>query len=297
LRKPNLFIVGAPRCGTTSLWSYLKDHPDIFMSAEKELYFFDSDLRPSTWQPPSLEQYLANFSAAGLQKIIGEATPSYLRSERAPTEIKVFSSEAQIVVMLRNPVDVMYSLHSSALYSREPLTDFEAAVEADAKRKCPEVIGYRDFTDFPRQVQRYFDLFGRANVHTIIFDDLKADPAAVYRNTIRFLGVDAGFKPKFTVVNANANARNPRLQRNLVHPSGVLRHTVRALVPQRLRSRIQRSLLNSNLVVRPRAPMDPRLRRRLQKEFEPQVEQLSRLIGRDLSGWCVESNGDGAHNE
>lgn len=89
VRKPN-FFVGAPRCGTTFLWSYLKDHPDIFMSAEKELYFFDSDLRPSGWQPPSLEQYLANFSAAREQKIIGEATPSYLRSQRAPREIPDF---------------------------------------------------------------------------------------------------------------------------------------------------------------------------------------------------------------
>jgi hypothetical protein len=297
LKKPNLFIAGAPRCGTTSLWSYLKDHPDIFMSAEKELYFFDSDLRPSGWQPPPLEQYLANFSAAGDRKIVGEATPSYLRSERAPKEIKAFSPGAQIVIMLRNPVDVMHSLHSAALYSREPLTDFEAAVEADARRRDPELIGYREFTDFPRQVQRYFDLFGRERVHTIIFDDLKADSAAVYRNTLQFLGVGPGFMPEFTVVNANANVRNLRLQRNLAHPPGVFRYIARALVPQRLRSRIQRSLLNSNLAVSPRAPMDPRLRTRLQKEFEPQVEQLSKLVGRDLSGWCVESNGDRADKE
>jgi sulfotransferase family protein len=84
LKKPNLFIVGAPRCGTTSLWSYLKDHPDIFMSAEKELYFFDSDLWAREAWAPTLEQYLANFSAATDERIIGEATPSYLRSKRAP---------------------------------------------------------------------------------------------------------------------------------------------------------------------------------------------------------------------
>jgi hypothetical protein len=293
--KPNLFIVGAPRCGTTSLWSYLKDHPDIFMSAEKELYFFDSDLRPAGWRGPSPDQYLANFSAAGGRKIIGEATPSYLRSERAPKEIKAFNPAAQIIIMLRNPVDVMHSLHSSALYSPEPVTDFEAAVEADARRSGPERIGYHEFTDFPKQVRRYFDLFGRANVHIIIFDDLKENPGSAYRNTLRFLKVDEGFVPEFTIVNANASVRYLRLQRNLAHPPGVLREIARALVPQLLRTRIKRSLLDSNLVVRPRAPMDLRFRRRLQKEFEPQVEQLSKLIGRDLSAWCVEaasSNGD-----
>ena len=84
MRRPNFFIVGAPRCGTTALWTYLKAHPEIFMSSQKELYYFDSDLRPEGWTQPSLEQYLSNFASAGDRGLVGEATPSYLRSERAP---------------------------------------------------------------------------------------------------------------------------------------------------------------------------------------------------------------------
>lgn len=287
-KKPNLFIVGAPRCGTTSLWSYLKQHPDIFMSAEKELYFFDSDLRPTGWKRSSLDQYLSNFARAGDCKIIGEATPSYLRSERAARAIKAFNPRAQIVIMLRNPVDVMHSLHSSALYSRESIADFEAAVEADATRKPPQLIGYKEFTDFPTQVQRYFDLFGRERVHTIVFDDLKQDPSAVYQKTVCFLGVETRFEPELKIVNANVSVRNLGLQRNFAHPPRALRDIARALVPQGLRSRIKRSLLDSNLAAKPRVPIDPGLRTRLQKEFEPQVDQLSRLLGRDLSAWCLE---------
>jgi hypothetical protein len=285
LRKPNLFIAGAPRCGTGSLWTYLKEHPDIFMSAEKELYFFDSDLRPGGWRPPPLDQYLANFSAAGDRRIVGEATPSYLRSERASQRIKAFNPEARIIVMLRNPVDVMHSLHSAALYSRERITNFGAALEADAKRKGPDLVGYREFTDFPRQVKRYFDLFGREAVHVIIFDDLKENPGAVYQNTLRFAGVRVDFMPDFTIVNANANVRNVVLQNNLVHRAGVLRAIARGLVPRRWRSRLGRSLLALNLVASRRPPMDPRLRRRLNKELEPLVERLSHLLGRDLSAW------------
>lgn len=264
------------------------------MSAKKELYFFDSDLRPSGSSPPSLEQYLANFSAAGDHKVIGEATPSYLRSERAPKEIKAFSPDARIVIMLRNPVDVMHSLHSSALHSREPVADFEAAVEADARRSGPEHIGYREFTDFLRQVQTYFDLFGRENVHTIIFDDLKENPGSVYQDTLRFLGVSLDFMPELTTMGANKSVRNIRLQRSLVHPPGVLHEITRALVPQRLRLRIQRSLLSSNFVARPRPPMDPRFRMRLQKKFEPQLQELSKLLGRDVTTW---SQIDGAAAE
>ena len=293
MRKPNLFIVGAPRCATTSLWSYLKGHPEIFMSTEKEPYFFDADLWANEAWAPSLQQYLECFSAAGDQKKVGEATPSYLRSQCAPMEIKAFSPEAQIIIMLRNPLDVMYSLHSQGLrYGTEPVTDFEAALEADARRVGGELQGYREFTDFPEQVLRYFDVFGHENVHTIIYDDLKRDPAAVYQDTLRFLGVRLGFTPQFIILSANERVRNIRLQRTLSRPSRALRH-LSALVPSGLRPRIRRALFNCNLEVRPRPPMDLELRRRLQKEFEPKVEQLSKLLGRDLSGWCTDPHGGG----
>jgi Sulfotransferase domain len=294
VRKPNFFIVGAPKCGTTSLWSYLKAHPEIFMSTEKELFFFDSDLRANAASAPSLKQYLRHFCSAGDVKRVGEATASYLRSQQAPKAIKAFSPAAQIIIMLRNPVDVMYSLYGSALYGLEPITDFETALAADARRGDRERIGYREFTDFPKQVQRYLDLFGGENVHTIIFDDLKQDPAAVYQNTLRFLGVRLGFNPEFVVMSANESVRNIRLQRALVHPPRALRSIGAALVPSELRSRIRRTLLNCNLQARPRPPMDAELRRRLQKEFEPKVEQLSKLLRRDLSGWDKDPNGESA---
>jgi len=274
------------------LWSYLKGHPEIFMSSEKELYFFDADLRTNPATTISLEKYLRHFSTAGDEKKIGEATPSYLRSPGAPRAIKEFSPTAQIIIMLRNPVDVMHSLHSGALYGLEPITDFEAALAMDATRTGRERVGYRDLTDFPSQVQRYLDLFGRENVHTIIYDDLKRDPAAVYQDTLRFLGVRLGFTPQFIILSANERVRNIRLQRTLSRPSRALRH-LSALVPSGLRPRIRRALFNCNLEVRPRPPMDLELRRRLQKEFEPKVEQLSKLLGCDLSGWCTHPNGGG----
>ena len=292
MRKPNFFIVGAPRCGTTSLWSYLKGHPEIFMSSEKELYFFDADLRTDPATTISLEKYLRHFSAADDEKKIGEATPSYLRSPGAPKAIKDFSTTAQIIIMLRNPVDVMHSVHSGAVYGLEPITDFEAALAMDATRTGRERVGYRDLTDFPSQVQRYLDLFGGENVHTIIYDDLKRDPAAVYQDTLRFLGVHLGFTPQFIILSANERVRNIRLQRTLSRPSRALRH-LSALVPSGLRPRIRRALFNCNLEVRPRPPMDLELRRRLQREFEPKVAQLGNLIGRDLSAWYKDSNGEG----
>jgi hypothetical protein len=256
------------------------------MSRKKELYFFDADLRPGNVPALSLDQYLRHFAAASRQKKVGEATPSYLRSKGAPYQIKAFSPSAQIIIMLRNPVDVMYSLHSDALSVREPVADFEAALEADARRTGRQLVGYRQFTDYPEQLQRYLDVFGRENVQIIIFDDLKRNPASLYRDTLRFLGVNTTFVPNFAVLGANERARSKRVQRFLVCPPRVLRLISRTLVPPRMRPRIRRALLNSIRTKASRPPMDPQLRKRLQKEFEPKVEQLSQLVGRDLSGWC-----------
>jgi len=252
------------------------------MSAEKELFFFDSDLRER--QKLSTEEYLEHFSAASDQKKIGEATASYLRSRSAAQAIKAFSPDAQIIVMLRNPVEVMHSLHALALYGSEPITDFAAALKADAVRTGREKIGYREFTHFPEQVERYFDQFGRENVNIIIYDDLKADAIGVGRNTLRFLGVREDSNLAFSRENSNSQVRIPRLEQMLCHPPPNLLR-LGALIPPKIKRRVWRRLLGVNRTIRPREPMDPCVRKSLQAEIAPRVDQLSKMLGRDLSRW------------
>jgi len=256
------------------------------MSREKELYFFDSDLWARPEWAPTLEQYLANFSSAGAcQKVIGEATPSYLRSKRAPTEIKSFSPEARIIIMLRNPLDVMYSLHAQALrFGTEPIWSFELALEADKEREGRASLGYWQFTDFPDQVKRYFNLFGRERVHIVIFDDLKKDLGSVCQGILRFLDVSPYLAPISGARNANINLRIAGLQRIMARPPRTFRIIRRAL-PKQLRGNISRWLFGWNLVERPRPSMHHELKNRLQREFEPKVQELSNLLERDLSGW------------
>jgi hypothetical protein len=290
VNRPNFFIVGAPRCGTSSLWSYLKGHPDIFMPAEKELYFFDSDLWGNEGWAPTFQDYLGHFAQAAGRKKLGEATPSYLRSSLAAKEIKAFSPRAQTIVMLRNPLEVMYSLHSLALEGPEPIADFAAALKADAARTGRALIGYREFTDFPDQIQRYFDLFGRENVHTIIFDDLKRDSAAVCRGVLQFLGVNPGYAAEFPWLNNSKRPRSTQLQNLLSRPPESLRLLGRALLPQPFRSTIRRTLWRSNRIIGPRPPINPKLQSILKKELAHPIERLSTMLHRDLSAWCVESS-------
>ena len=128
MRKPNLFIVGAPKSGTTALYEYLKVHPEIFMSAYKEPHYFGSDLRG-----PRMEQfrgndrkYLSLFAAATNEKWVGEASIWYLYSQRAAQEIKAYDPNAAIIIMLRNPLEMGYSMFYQSSYTgNEILPTFE----------------------------------------------------------------------------------------------------------------------------------------------------------------------------
>ena len=294
MNKPNFFIVGAPKSGTTALYEYLKKHPEFFMCPMKEPHFFASDVfgKNRAYRIQTLADYLGLFAQARERKRVGECSIAYLGSRSAPKEIKAFNPAARIIIMLRNPVDMMYALHSQHVWdTTEEVVDFQAALKADEKwdfesgqlqRTRLAWLGYRETARYAQQVRRYFDVFGRENVHVIIYDDFASNTSAVYRDTLRFLDVRPDFQPDFPVINSNHRARSMRVQRFLLRrPMVLLRIT-----PPRLRKVVGRFFLRLNTTYGPRPPMDPELRRRLLKEFEPEVEELSSLLGRDLSSWC-----------
>ena len=295
-KTPNLFIVGAPKCGTTALYSYLVSHPEIFMSPLKEPEFFASDIFAHQRSVTTLREYLNCFSGANGQKKIGEASANYLGSRTAAQEIKAFNPSAQIIIMLRNPVDVMYALHSQRVYEdMDHIHDFEAAVESNEERRWGEgrykgekVIrpGYREVCRFAEPVRRYFDVFGRENVKVVIYDDFRSDTAATYGEVLRFLQVSQFPMMKYPIVNANHRFRNTAIQEFVRHPPKLLRHLAHGLFSQNVRSGVGKFLLKVNTVNKPRPPISEQLRRRLESECKSDIEELSRMLGRDLSRWC-----------
>ena len=245
--RPNFFIVGAPKCGTTALHAYLDAHPEIFMSHYKEPHFFGSDLRRR--RRPTKSQYFSCFARARNEKRVGEASALYLYSKRAAAEIKEFCPEARIIIMLRDPVEMLYSKHSQSIFSgNEVINDFEEALEAEADRKLglriprgvklDAILFYRDIGRYTEQVQRCFDVFGRANVHVIVYDDFQDDTASVYRETLRFLGVDQEFQPCFEVKNPNKVVRNRVLHRILRSPRSPLVRIGRLIIPFRFHRKV-----------------------------------------------------------
>jgi len=300
-RRPNFFIVGAPKCGTTSLDYYLSQHPDIFV-ARKEMQFFGSDLCfGSQYYRRDQEAYLAEFSNWSDQLCAGECSVWYLLSRLAASEIKAFNPESRIIIMLRDPVAMLTSLyHQFRADGNECLATFEEALAAEPDRRegrrfsrqtyLRQALDYRAAARCTDQVQRYFDVFGRERVHVVIYDDLVADTAGVYRKALDFLGVPSRpVNVDFAAMNGHHTVKSTAFRAFLQDP--LVRGTAIALrkhVPEPVFNLVRNvglRLSELNGKEAKRNPVAADLQLQLRREFAPEVERLSALLDRDLTHW------------
>jgi len=303
-RKPNFFIVGAPKCGTTALYTYLKTHPDVFMSPMKEPHYFATDFdMPRLARYQTEEAYMDLFQLAGDKKRVGEASVWYLYSRKAAQNIAEFAPDAKIIIMLRNPVDMLYSLHGQLLYGNvENLESFEEALHAEEDRKAghripdtntimPEALYYSEIVRFAEQVQRFYDAFGEDQVKVILFDDFKRDVETVFRETLEFLEIDPAFQTDLGVVNSHRVVRNRRIQKTVHRLLEMdwyrmqFLPRVRKFFPASVRRSVNNAIISTHSDIRKRDPLDAEIKQRLQKRFQPEVDALGELLNRDLSHW------------
>jgi hypothetical protein len=292
-RRPDTFIVGAPKCGTTALDHYLAHHPDVFVPADKDVRFFGRDLTVVSRldEPAFLRRYAQR---AGQRRALDSSVYSLL-SKTAAWEIKAFNPDARVIIMLRDPLDVIPAHHAqlqfNGLGEDEDLPLAEAlAAEADrrAGRRVPprtrvrEALYYREVVDYAPQVARFLDAHGPERVHVVWFDAFKRDTAGSVREVLSFLGVDPDVSLPTPIVNPNTVTRAPWLRRALAATPEPLK----ALIPRRARAALRAQIRRANTKVAPRAPLDPALRRALAEELRPRVDALERLMGHPLPGWC-----------
>lgn len=273
---------------------YLAKHPAIFM-APKEIHYFGSDLKVK--RRPTESEYLAFFKEARDRRIVGEASVWYLFSKNAAKEIQSFSPGSKILIMLRNPVDLLFSLHNQHLYDgNEVETDFEKAIDLDAERKkgrqLPdsvdfyEIPPYIDSVLFAEQVERYLAVFGRQHVHIILFDDFAKNTAAVVLEVLQFLGLENYENADYKVVNPGKSIRFFSLHRFIKKPPAGLRQIVRVLLPfKKLRHRLMAYLSEKNTSVKKRSEIDGRLHKRLKAALADDIKRLEKITGRDLTAW------------
>ena len=303
IRTPNFFLVGAPRCATTAMHTWLGEHPEVFLP-RKEIHYFGSDLTHRRAEI-SHSEYLSFFQGASVeQRVVGEAAAWYLLSEKACEEIQDVSPDARILIQLRRPDQMLYSLHQQLLYAgEEDLETFSEALAAEVDRQAGlripnslhlgfyapplECLLYREVAAFGTQVTRYIDTFGRDRVHVVFFEDLVAHPEKTYAEVCRFLGVDAGFQPDFEVLNAGRDVRFLRLRDGL---NALRWGWLRGVAPPSLRAlgaHLFSAISELNTRVEPRVGLDSELARGLIADLSGEIDLLEACLERDLSAWRV----------
>ena len=292
MRRPNFFIVGAAKSGTTSMQHYLGQHPDIAMPQRREPIFFGADLASHTKRTAKLDEYLQVFAGSGAEKIVGEKTVWYLYSRTAADEIKEFDRHAKILIMLRNPVDMVHALHHQFLSTgNEDVASFDEALALTDERASgralpktahfPEGLLYTRVPLYCDQVARYLQAFGRDQVQVISFEEFSQKTAETYARTLFFLEVSQGFTPQFVIYNKKKRPLVKQLETVGGSSSSPLR-----LLPTALQKSLRWRLHRLNRVEDKRAPLAASTRTRLQELFRPDVERLSALLDRDFTYWC-----------
>ena len=272
-RLPDFLIVGAPRCGTTSLATYLGAHPDVFMSARKELNFFNR-IEPT---PAAIAHYRGLFADARPDQRAGEATPFYLSDPDAPTRMEKVVPNALLVAILREPVSRAYSHYWWQRLWRAEKRSFADAIAAERAGDIVPGAEYLRCGRYHDQVVEMSRHFPRESTHIVLLDDLRDDPIAVYASICEHIGADPSIRPE--VVGARTNT------------------TVRArwwwlwrkMRPRRRQPGTRSALfrfvdsMNSHAFVP--EPMDDTLRAELVQYFAEPNAALADWLGRDLSRW------------
>lgn len=296
---PNFLIVGAAKGGTTSLYHYLKQHPDVFMSPLKEPRFFSEraaypgtgpgDERISQGGVGSFEEYRTLFEKSIGKKAVGEASVDTLfHFERTIPSIKRYLGDPRIIIVLRDPVQRAYSAYNYLVREGRETLSFPDALLAEEKRRQDGYIymwQYRACGLYARQVRAFQENFSRAQV--LFYDDLKKDAAGLVRSVYAFLDVAPDFLPDMSHRHNVSGIPRWALLNSLFNKPKRLHRAARAIGgaligPEQwvfLRERIQ------SVILRKPPPMDPELERQLRQYYREDILKLQDYTGRDLSSW------------
>ena len=306
-RAPDFYVVGHEKCGTTALHMMLSRHPQIFMSKLKETRFFAPELRSRYLRlgprelPETLEEYLALFADARPEQRVGEASPSYLRSDVAAARIAELRPDARIIAILREPAAYLRSFHLQAVHNHiESQKDFGKALALEPARRrgkriprlsqSPPTLLYSDHVRYVEQLRRYEDVFAPEQILVLIYEDFRSDNEAVLRQILRFLDVEE--------VVAIESEETYRLQavrsvfllrtglalssaRRKAAAGGPVLRALNSAIPTPTRNRTFRRLWRQAIYAE-QPPPDEELMLQLRRRFRPEVEALSEHLGRDL---------------
>ena len=298
MTMPNFLIVGAAKSATSSLYAYLRQHPQIFMSPIKEPRFFafedevldfcgpGDDEKINRTTITDLDDYRALFKDISHEKAIGEVSPAYLYISKAPERIRHYRPDVKLIAVLRNPVDRAFSnFMQKRREGDEPLADFTEAIKEEPTRICKNWSFAWHSVErgkYYKQLLKYFDLFPRKNIKVYLYDNFKTSNLEVLQDIFRHLDVDDNFCPNFsTQHNFYARPKSKILSRFLREQSAT-KEALKLCLPKSFQGSIKRKIMAMNST---RPTLTHNMRQPMMKYFQDDIGKLENLLDRDLSSW------------
>ena len=293
---PNFLIIGAGKAGTSSIYHYLKQHPQVYMSPLKEPKFFALEGETLDFQGPdkdivnrtsvnNLEDYQNLFQEASTEIAIGEASPVYLYDPKAPSKIKTYLPEVKLIAILRNPVERAFSSFTHLLREGFETLSFEQALAEEENRiqkKWAPLWHYQQKGYYYEQLKRYYSIFKREQIEVYLYDDLRDNSTNLIQSIYKYVGVDDTFIPDLSKKNVSGNPKS-RFVHDLFTKDNQIKSLLKPLFPKQLRRNIADTAIEKNLGAKPM--LKGETRHQLQQLYREDVLQLQDLIGRDLSAW------------
>lgn len=285
MNNPNFFIVGAPKCGTTALYRFLENHPQVFLSDPKEVNFFskkeleEQSLYYQDFKPKNENEYLNLFKNVDTQhKIIGEASVSYLFYPEVASRIHSFNPDSKIVILLRDPVVRAWSHYLMdkrlGLVKKELMEIFQSEKERDK-------LNFQQYFllgNYASQVEKYLELFGKKNVKIFFTEELKNKRDTIITELYRFLGIQDFELIEETKHNAFKEPKGFFLKK--LYSISFIRKNIKKLIPQSILKRGVNFFFNSTP-----PSLNDQDKILLKKYYYDDVCKLEKLLTKDLTQW------------
>lgn len=281
MTMPNFLVLGAAKCGTTSMYHYLSQHPQIYMSPLKETNYLAYEGHDSyRFQITTIDAYQALFDGATDEIAVGDSSPIYLSSSIAAGRVRELIPEAKLIAIIRNPVDRAFSDYAMHVRQRGATSNVR---EAFADKDAVYVQG----GFYHARLKRYFEVFERDQIRVYVFEQFRSDPGSVLRDVFGFLGVSDEFLPDTSTGHNKGSFPKSRPVNNLIRllKRPTVQRYVSPFTPAFLRRSFSR-LRQLNGGPLPEFPSD--IRAELAHLYSDEVLRVEDLTGCDLSHWLVE---------
>ncbi|WP_202940781.1 sulfotransferase family protein [Alteromonas macleodii] len=304
-KLPDFVCVGSSKCGTTSLFEYLKKHPKIYLPDQKELHYFSHQTLMLRKNGPgtkfvladiikSESKYLELFSSAPVGSIIGDISPSYLSCPQAANNIKKLLKNPKIIIMLRNPAEKVFSQYLHLVRAARENLSFEEALAKEEERKAKgwgDMWLYRSSGLYFEDVKRYMNIFGPENIHVVLSEKFKKYPEEELNRIFGFLEL-----PQVIISNVAEEFNRSAVPKNKVVAriidASFISYLAKKIIPRKLGVKLKQWIQDRNLGEKPKLNLETKLD--LLEYYSDDISKLENLLN-IKTGWLASEDYKNGH--